>query len=194
MTFQPTSETLEDEVLVEKIVKANDTHLFGLLYDRYASAVFNKCLSFVSSKEEAQDLAHDIFVKLFVKLNTFKGESKFSTWLYAFTYNFCVNYTQRDLKSQKKTKSLDENTESEAIEDISDEQIHVLKAEKLSKALMQISPEDKAMLLMKYQDDFSIKDIAEAYDLGESAVKMRLSRAKMNLIKIYNTFEYGESV
>jgi len=156
--------------------------------------VFNKCLSFVSSKEEAQDLAHDIFVKLFVKLNTFKGDSKFSTWLYAFTYNFCVNYTQRTLKNHKKTKSLDENTEGEVIEEISDEQINILKAEKLAKSLQKISPEDKAMLLMKYQDDFSIKDIADAYDLGESAVKMRLSRAKMNLIKIYNTFDYGESI
>jgi len=194
MTFQPTPEALEDEVLVEKIVKANDTHLFGLLYDRYASVVYNKCLSFVTSKEEAQDLAHDIFVKLFVKLNTFKGESKFSTWLYAFTYNFCVNYIQRDLKEQKKTKSLDENIEGDVTEEIPDEQIHVLKAEKLSKALQKISPEDKAMLLMKYQDDFSIKDIADVYNLGESAVKMRLSRAKMNLIKIYNTFDHGESI
>lgn len=194
MTFQPVSEAIEDEILVERIVKANDTHLFGLLYDRYASVVYSKCLSFVSSKEEAQDLAHDIFVKLFVKLKTFKGDSKFSTWLYAFTYNFCVNYTQRNLKDNKKTRSLDENTESEVIEEVSDEQIHILKAEKLSKALQEISPEDKAMLLMKYQDDFSIKDIANAYDMGESAVKMRLSRAKINLIKIYNTFDYGESI
>lgn len=187
MTFQHTSEIPEDEVLVERIVKTNDPHLFGLLYDRYVSAVYNKCLSFLASKEEAQDLTHDIFVKLFVKLNTFKGESKFSTWIYAFTYNHCVNYIQRDLKTQKKTKSIDENVEDEFLDDVSDEQIHELKAEKLTKALQKIEPEEKALLLMKYQDDFTIKEIASIYDLGESAAKMRLSRAKSNLINVYKT-------
>jgi|SRR5690606_7521913 len=187
MTFHHTSEKLEDEILVEKIVKANDTHLFGLLYDRYVSVVYNKCLSFVSSKEEAQDLTHDIFVKLFVKLSTFKGESKFSTWIYAFTYNYCVNYIQRDQKAQKNTKSLNEEIEDEVWDEVSDEQIHEMKAEKLATALQRIAPEEKALLLMKYQDDISIKEIASIYELGESAAKMRLSRAKSNLTNIYKT-------
>jgi RNA polymerase sigma-70 factor (ECF subfamily) len=189
MNFQSTSEKLGDEVLVEKIVKTNDTHLFGLLYDRYSSVVYNKCLGFVSSKEEAQDLTHDVFVKLFVKLSTFKANSKFSTWLYAFTYNFCVNYIQRDLKNQKKIISLEEELieDNEPVDEISDEQIHSLKAEKLSAALQIIKVDEKAILLMKYQDDFSIKEIAAAFEISESAVKMRLSRAKLNLIKIYNT-------
>lgn len=187
MTFQPTTENIEDEILVERIVTANDAHLFGLLYDRYVSVVYNKCLSFVSSKEEAQDLTHDIFVKLFVKLNTFKGESKFSTWIYAFTYNHCVNYVQRNQKAQKKTKSINEEIEDEFLDEIPDEQIHEMKAEKLATALQKIDTEDKALLLMKYQDDFSIKEIADTYKIGESAAKMRLSRAKSNLINIYKT-------
>lgn len=187
MTFQHTTEIIEDEILVEKIVKANDAHLFGLLYDRYVSVVYNKCLSFVSSKEEAQDLTHDIFVKLFVKLNTFKGESKFSTWIYAFTYNHCVNYIQRNQKAQKNTKSINEEIEDEFLDEISDEQIHEMKAEKLTTALQKIDMGEKALLLMKYQDDFSIKEIANTYEIGESAAKMRLSRAKSNLINIYKT-------
>ncbi|SMC49691.1 RNA polymerase sigma factor [Moheibacter sediminis] len=187
MAFQHTTEIIEDELLVEKIVKANDAHLFGLLYDRYVPVVYNKCLSFVSSKEEAQDLTHDIFVKLFVKLNTFKGESKFSTWIYAFTYNHCVNYIQRNQKAQKNTKSINEDIEDEFLDEISDEQIHEMKAEKLATALQKIGTEDKALLLMKYQDDFSIKEIANTYEIGESAAKMRLSRAKSNLINIYKT-------
>lgn len=194
MTFQQTSEKLTDEDLVEKIAETNDPFLFGILYDRYAAVVYNKCLSFVNSKEEAQDITHDIFVKFFVKLGTYKGDSKFSTWLYAFTYNFCVNFIQRDLKEKKKTKSLDEEVEDEWIDEISDEEIHQLKAEKLSMALQQLAPDDKAMLLMKYQDGMSIRDISNAFELGESAVKMRLSRAKLNLITIYKTLGYGESV
>ncbi len=60
-------EELSDESLVKKITESNNTYLFGLLYDRYITKVYNKCLSFAASKDEAQDLTHDVFVKLFVK-------------------------------------------------------------------------------------------------------------------------------
>ncbi len=186
MAFQNTIDTISDEELIQEITKSNDTHLFGILYDRYVSLVYNKCLGFIGSKEEAQDLTHDIFVKLFVKLKTFKGDSKFSTWIYAFTYNHCVNYLQREVKGKKNTFSVKEEYEDETIDEIADEKIFELKAEKLNQALQLISPNERAMLLMKYQDDLSIKEIASANELGESAVKMRLNRAKTNLIKVYN--------
>ena len=186
MAFQNTIDKISDEELIQEIVKTNDTHLFGLLYDRYVSIVFNKCYGFISSKEEAQDLTHDIFVKLFVKLKTFEGDSKFSTWLYAFTYNHCINYLQREVKGEKNTFSVDYDIEDEQIDEIADEQILELKAEKLNNALQKLSPTERALLLMKYQDDLSIKEIATIHELGESAVKMRLNRAKTNLINIYN--------
>src|SRR5690606_9571887 len=72
------------------------TELFGVLYDRHAPKVYNKCLGILKDPVEAQDLTHDIFVHLFVKLRTFTGNSKFTTWLYSLTYNFCINYIQRD--------------------------------------------------------------------------------------------------
>ncbi|MCQ0110033.1 RNA polymerase sigma factor [Zhouia sp. CL16] len=178
---------LTDEDLVGRIVKTNNTHLFAVLYDRYADVVYNKCLSFSKSTEEAQDLTHDVFVHLFVKLRTFKGKSKFSTWLYSFTYNFCVNYVQRELKKRKEKFISSEEMgyfSGESVE-ISDEDIFDLKSDKLEKALKLIDPDAKMILLMKYQDDFSIKEIKESLDIGESAVKMRLSRAKSRLIEIY---------
>lgn len=92
---------IEDELLVAQIVASNNTHLFALLYDRYSDKVFAKCLSFSKSTVEAQDLTHDILIQLFIKLRTFKGKSKFSTWLYSFTYNFCLNYVQRDQKKKE---------------------------------------------------------------------------------------------
>src|SRR5690606_9105434 len=187
MAFQNTPDTLSDDELVQEITKSNDTHLFGILYDRYVSVVYNKCLGFISSKEEAQDLTHDIFVKLFVKLKTFKGDSKFSTWMYSFTYNHCINYLQRKVKGNKNTYTVSEEIEDETIDEVTDELIFELKSEKLHQSLQLISPGEKALLLMKYQDDASIKEIAALHEIGESAVKMRLNRAKTNLIKIYNT-------
>ncbi|MDY8134926.1 sigma-70 family RNA polymerase sigma factor [Aquimarina sp. 2201CG5-10] len=182
--------SLDDKELVFKIAKSNDTHLYAILYDRYAKMVYNKCLSFVKSKEEAQDLTHDIFVLLFAKLKTFKGTSKFSTWLYAFTYNFCVNYVQRVRKKKNDkiilTDTILNYSETEETE-IADKEILNLKSEKLSKALKLINPEDKIILMMKYQDDLSIKEIKTNLNLGDSAVKMRLSRAKSRLLKTYHT-------
>ena len=87
---------LTDEELVEKIVKTKNSILFGEIYDRFSEKVYNKCLSFVKREEEAQDLTQDVFLKLYIKLGSFEGKSKFSTWLYAFSYNYCVNYVTRD--------------------------------------------------------------------------------------------------
>lgn len=185
MAFQGSIDTITDEELIQEIVKTNDTHLFGLLYDRYVAIVYNKCLSFIASKEDAQDLTHDIFVKLFVKLKTFKGDSKFSTWIYAFTYNHCINHLQREIKGPKNTFSIDDDLEDQHIEEVDDSQIFEMKTEKLFASLQQIKPDEKALLLMKYQDDLSIKEIANLNNLGESAVKMRLNRAKANLLNIY---------
>lgn len=181
---------ITDEELVRKIVEKNDTHLFAILYDRYAAVVYNKCYGFSKNKEEAQDLAHDVFVRLFVKLRTFKGKSKFSTWLYSFTYNFCVNYVQRNTakKNEKVTVVTDvikdEDVDSDEINDAS---LFELKSDKLAKALEIIDPEEKMILLMKYQDDMSIKEIQEVLEIGESAVKMRVKRAKEKVVKAYNS-------
>ncbi len=186
MAAQNPKEKISDEALIKKINETSDTHLFGLLYDRYSGAVYNKCISFTSDMEAAQDLTQDIFVKLFVKLKSFRGESKFSTWLYTFTYNHCVNFVQREMKTENNIQTAVEDLEEEPVEEISDREIFELKAEKLKKALQMLNPTDRMMLLLKYQDDISIREIASTTELSESAVKMRLSRAKMNLVKFYN--------
>ncbi|WP_418502411.1 RNA polymerase sigma factor [Flagellimonas sp.] len=181
---------LSDEELVEQIVASNDPLLFEKLYDRYAKMVYNKCYGFAKSDDEAQDLTQDVFLQLFIKLRTFKGKSKFSTWLYSFTYNFCVNYINRNKQRKIQDQSVQvEETEYKLTEDVPDESLYEMKADRLKKALEIISVEDKSLLLLKYQDGASIKDLVTLMDLGESAVKMRLKRAKERLLEIYNTQE-----
>ena len=180
--------SLSDEELVKEIVETNNTHLFAVLYDRYSNVVYNKCYGFSKSKEEAQDLTHDVFIRLFVKLRTFKGRSKFSTWLYSFTYNFCVNYVQRNTnkKNEKVTVVTDVIKDEDINEnEIDDATLFELKSDKLAKAMALIDPQDKMILLMKYQDDMTVKGIMESLNLGASAVKMRLNRAKTRLMDSY---------
>jgi len=179
---------LSDEDLVEAIVNTNNTLLFETLYDRYAGLVYNKCYGFAKDGDEAKDLTQDVFLKLFVKLASFKGKSKFSTWLYAFTYNHCVNYVTRNTAKKFEKRSVDykdiENLSDDYDED--DTSFLNMKVEKLKVALELISPEEKMILLLKYQDYLSIKEIENALGIGESAVKMRIKRAKDKLITVYN--------
>lgn len=181
---------LSDEELVERIVANNDPLLFGKLYDRYAKMVYNKCYGFAKSEGEAEDLTQDVFLQLFIKLGTFRGKSKFSTWLYSFTYNFCVNYVNRNKQRKIRDQSVQvEETEYKLTEEVPDESLYEMKADRLHKALELVAAEDKSLLLLKYQDGASIKDLVTLMDLGESAVKMRLKRAKERLLEIYNTQE-----
>ena len=180
---------LSDEDLVEAIVNANDTLLFETLYDRYAGLVYNKCYGFAKDGDEAKDLTQDVFLKLFVKLASFKGKSKFSTWLYSFTYNHCVNYVTRNTAKKFEKQSVDykdiENL-SDDYDDADDESFLNMKVEKLKVALELITPEEKMILLLKYQDFLTIKEIENALGIGESAVKMRIKRAKDKLVTVYN--------
>lgn len=180
------SKKLKDEALVAQIVSTNNTLLFGTLYDRYSQKVYNKCYSFSKSQDEAEDLTQDVFLKLFTKLNSFEGKSKFSTWLYAFTYNFCANYVNRD-KARKMDDSSDPLSAHDfhlsEIEDIEDSDLFELQVSKLRIALEKIEPDEKAILLLKYQDDVTIKELQTLLKAGESAVKMRLKRARLRVVE-----------
>ena len=191
-----TAHSLTDEALVEAIVKTNDTLLFEVLYDRYESVVYNKCYGFANGVDEAKDLTQDVFLRVFVKLSTFKGKAKFSTWLYAFTYNHCVNYVTRNTAKKIEKQSVS----SDSIENIGEEvdtmkEFESMRVEQLKQVMELIDPQEKMILLLKYQDSLSIKEISQALEIGESAVKMRIKRAKEKLINKYNSYtKDGKSI
>ena len=170
-----------DEQLVRLYVDTQRNTFFEALYERYADKVYRKCLSFVKDQARAEDFTHDIFLKLIVRIGTFKETSKFSTWLFSITYNYCMDQLRLNKKmaEDELTETVDVAEESEDIEGIE------MDAKRLRQVLESISPEERTILLMKYQDDFSIKDIADTFGLTESAVKMRLKRTKEKLKKRY---------
>lgn len=198
MTQEMSVHKMSDEALVEAIVKTNDTLLFEVLYDRFASMVYNKCYGFANGEDEAKDLTQDVFLRVYVKLASFKGKSKFSTWLYSFTYNHCVNYVTRNTAKKIEKKSVSsENVDIQNIgEDVdSTHEFKNMKVEQLKKVMELISPDEKMILLLKYQDNLTIKELSEALDIGESAVKMRLKRAKDKLVQKYNNYtKDGKSI
>ena len=176
-------QSLTDEAIVIRIVGQKDSNAFGLLYDRYANKVFAKCYSFTHDRPLAEDLAHDIFLRVYLKLGEFRGEAKFSTWLYSVTYHACVEYKRKDTKLTKDQAAyLAEQDVCHATEAESEAALLDIQIEQLKIVLERISPEEKALLLMKYQDGMSVEELMVLTDAKESAVKMRLKRAKDKVI------------
>jgi len=175
---------LSDEDLVKEILKNQKADDFGILYDRYSQKVFHKSISFVKDSDVAKDLVHDIMIKCYMNLSKFNFESKFSTWLYRLTYNFCIDFLRKENRIIK-TNDNELINLSDDDSDLLDKQLLSLRAERLEEVLEVIPTADKAILLMKFQDGLSIQDIMPILECGESAVKMRIKRAKAKALDTY---------
>ncbi len=174
-----------DEELVRLFVLTQKNSFFEELYERYADKVYRKCLTLVKDKARAEDFTHDIFLKLIFKLGSFKEEARFSTWLYSITYNYCMD--QLRVNKKRGETNLEEELE------VADEDVDVsvlleerdTDAKRLHRAIDHLSTEERSILMMKYLDDLSIRDIASVFRITESAVKMRLLRSRESLRKKY---------
>ena len=178
-------ESITDDEVIEKYLQSGNSHYFDLLYDRYSKKVFAKCISLLKDHAWAEDATQDIFVKILLKLSDFSGRSKFSTWLYSITYNYCID----QIRKKKKDPSVlvDEYVENEGTEDnIEDAFLMETSVTRLKVILGEMPVNDKSVLLMKYQDEMSIKEMCEVLDKSESAIKMKIKRAKERFVKIYN--------
>lgn len=171
-----------DEQLVRLFIDTQKNQYFEIIYDRYADKVYRKCLSFVRDEALAEDYTHDIFMKLILSLSSYKESAKFSTWLYSVTYNFCIDKIRQNKKMQE--EPLEEDFDG-VIDDSEEAEMAEMEAKRLNKAMEKISAEERTILMMKYQDDLSIKEIADSLKISESAVKMRLLRAKDKLKNLY---------
>ncbi|MEA3494843.1 MAG: RNA polymerase sigma factor [Bacteroidota bacterium] len=179
------NKNITDEEIVQNIVINNHTSDFGILYDRYAQKVYNKTISLVKDRDNAQDCLHDIFLKAYINLKSFKGKSKFSSWLFSLTYNFCIDYLRKTNVISTEVV-VDEIIDTDDIDAGKEEnKLFEIKSEMLSIILEQITIENKVILLMKYQDDMKISEIGESLKIGDSAVKMRLKRARDSVFEIY---------
>jgi RNA polymerase sigma-70 factor (ECF subfamily) len=174
---------LKDEEIIYKIRNEGSSNYFEVLYGRYYSKVLDKCYSFVKNRQEAEELAEDIFSKVFEKLGSFKQLSSFSSWLFSVTYNHCIDY----LRDQKKMHypNWDRENEIPEIIDESEEFREEVNYDKLLTILEDIHPEEKALLYMKYRDELSMKQIGDSLRISEDAAKMRLKRARARVLYLY---------
>ena len=175
---------ISDEELIRHYLETQDSKYFDQLYGKYSTKVFSKCISLLKDEGRAQDATQDIFLKIFLNLSKFGGKSQFSTWIYSITYNYCIDLIRKKKKSGNIFSDEIERAPDLA-EEVPDSALLEMEVKKLKIVLDLIPVGDKAVLLMKYQDDMSIREISETLNKSESAIKMKLKRAKHKAQKVY---------
>ncbi|MBT8327394.1 MAG: RNA polymerase sigma factor [Bacteroidia bacterium] len=178
-----------DNELIASVLETGDNVYFGELYDRYSDKVYGKCIQMVRDTDLAQDLAQDILVKAFLKLNTFKGNSNFGTWLYQVSYTHCIDYIRKNKKIFKEELEEDRflhlQDDSKDYDETHDKILLEMKYEYIQKILFEIKAEERSLILQKYQDNLSIAELAEIYGASESAIKMKLKRTRDKIRERY---------
>ncbi len=178
--------TLTDEEVVSAYLKTQNNYYFEILYGRYSSKIFGKCLTILKEESLAQDATQDVMMKILLNLSKFGGKSKFSTWVYSITYNFCIDF----IRKKKKDKSQyyeDVSQFEDVVDEVDDKEILEIELERLKVIMERIPPDDKSILMMKYLDGMSIKEICLVINKTESAIKMQIKRAKLKFVRIHRT-------
>ncbi|TNF45233.1 MAG: sigma-70 family RNA polymerase sigma factor [Bacteroidetes bacterium] len=139
--------------------------------------------AFLKKKKKSEEFASDILSKAFEKLESFKGKSSFSSWLYSITYNTVIDYLRK--KKQLHYPNWNQENELPEIIDETDTEISEISYENLLQVFEKIHPEEKALLMMKYQDSLTVKEIAVSLSTSEDAIKMRLKRARTRVVYLY---------
>jgi RNA polymerase sigma factor (sigma-70 family) len=173
---------LTDEEIVQLYRKTHCKEHLATLYKRYVKKVHRTCLSFTKNHCDAEDFTHDIFIKAFSKIEQFQERSTFSTWLYAISHNYCQD--QRRIAKRLPVKGVNEGEAVNVPESTEMDSTQVM-IQQLGQLLNTISPDRLALLRLKYEDDLDSKEIAQLYNLKNSAVKMRLKRTRDQLFDSY---------
>lgn len=175
-----------DSELIARYLEEQNPEYFTILYRRYGGKVFAKCITMLSDEALARDAVQDIFIKVFLNLSRFNERSSFSTWLYSITYNFCIDVIRKKKKLPVLLAEDVSRISDEPEVEVPDSVLLEMKHNRLERVLAAMAEGDRIILLMKYMDDMSIRDIADFFQKTESAIKMQIMRAKQKAQLIYD--------
>jgi RNA polymerase sigma-70 factor (ECF subfamily) len=171
----------DTDVDLVKLIAEGDEKAFEQIVLKYQQAVFNTVYRYTGNQDDVQDLAQEIFIKVWRNAAKFKGKSKFSTWLYRVVVNHCINYRR---KHKRKHTSLDELAEK----GITPESLKVTpdwerkrRVELVRKAVDDLPDRQRMALVLSQYEGRSYKEIAEIMKVSLSAVESLIFRARSAL-------------
>jgi len=165
---------------IKKRLREGDTSCFTPLVNEFKDMVYAHALKISRSPVDAEEIAQDVFVKAYKSFNSFRGDSKLSTWLYQITYTTALNHLRK-----KKV----ETTEYTYVEAEADESVlaQIQKEDKkrfIEEALTHLKPSERAVIDLFYMQEQSIDEVVQITRLSKSNVKVLLHRSKKKLYGI----------
>ncbi len=173
---------LTDEEMIRQFLPGQPDQCFETLYNRYVNKVYRRCLSMTKDTEKAEDFTHDIFLKVFNKLDAFQERSSFSTWLYSIAFNYCSD--QLRIAKRLDFSPIDDVLEQN-IPDSHEANVHEETLQLVKQAITTLPDKDQTLLRMKYEEGMTVDQIAQTYNIKASAVKMRLKRSREKVHLLY---------
>lgn len=183
-----------EEQLVERL-KRRDEAAFNELVRAYERRVFRLVLRMLGDRAEAEDVAQDVFITVFKSIDSFRGESKLSTWMFRVATNHCKNRIKYlDRRARGKKGELDELAEHGALESASmassatvarpDQQAEANQIEGIVRAaIAELDEDQRELVILRDVENMSYEEIQQITGLPEGTVKSRLHRARLQLAK-----------
>ena len=173
---------LTDIDLIKKVLGGNHS-AYADLVKRHERFVFTLALRFSKSREDAEEIAQDCFVKAYRSLNNFQQTAKFSTWMYTIVYRTSMTFLR---KNKLETQSIDsedsliqlQNYESSFNANLIEQKS---KFAYLNIAINQLLPDDAAIITLFYQGEQSLEEIGKALNMEANTIKVKLHRARHRL-------------
>ncbi len=171
-----------DNEIISKVLNGNQ-QAYAELVNRYQNYVFTLTLRFTKNREDAEEIAQDIFIKAYRALADFKGNSKFSTWLYTIVNNTCITFLRKkrmDVHSLDKegvmevADSLDSGFRANQVEGKS-------RVNMVNSAIALLNPDDAEVITLFYKNEQTLDEIALILGIEANTAKVRLHRARGRL-------------
>ncbi len=177
-----------DQYLIERTLEG-ETSAFGELVDRHQNFVFSIALQIVKQREEAEEVAQDSFIKAFESLSSFRGDSKFSTWIYRIVYHKSLDRIKKN-KREQSFQFVEEfpADEIDGLENGLDIMMEQERKEIISRCIASLDGKDAALIEFYYYEGLSIKEIAEITSLSPDNIKIRLYRSRKQLLSLLKSY------
>lgn len=179
----PADETpLDDAELVQATLRG-DTQSFGLLVQKYQDRLFNTLVRFTGSRHDASDLVQDAFIQALVKLDTFRGDARFYTWLYRIAINLSLSQRRKKRPVVSVDAAKDQLGE-EPIDELQGPEQDLEQKERahlVQQALLELGEEHRQILVLREMESCSYEEIGDILDVPVGTVRSRLFRARVQL-------------